>query len=87
MSLSQVFRVVVPPAGAAIVAAAAAWAVSRVLPSPWLSLLAGGAVGVLIYLALILPAVAKFLPPRLIPRWVPQRDRLIRTGMVVADDV
>ncbi len=80
ISMAEVIRVVAPPAGAAVVAAAAAWAVSQLPSSPWLALAAGGTVGVLVYACLVLPIVVRFVPPRFVPSWVPRWGRVEPAG-------
>lgn len=69
--LSRVAR----PAAVAVVAGAAAWFVSRLFQAPWLGLLAGGSVGVIIYFAGVGPLVVRLLPSRLVPAWLPRRWR------------
>jgi lipopolysaccharide exporter len=64
------------PTAAGAVAAAGAWVVSQAFATPWMSLLAGGAVGGVLYLAGVAPLAVRRLPPRLVPgrlasRWRP----------------
>ena len=73
--LGPLVRVLVRPAFAATAAGGAAWLTSQVFTAQWLSLLAGGLVGGLIYLASVGPLLLRRIPGRLVPGWLPARWR------------
>jgi PST family polysaccharide transporter len=63
------------PGLAAAAAGAGAWLISQVFTMPWLSLIAGGLVGGVIYLTAAGPIVVRYLPESFLPTWIPRRWR------------
>lgn len=63
-------RAAAPPIGAAVLAAAAVWASTQATESTWQSLIVGGSIGVLVYVALL----HRWLRSRLSSSW-PSQDK------------
>jgi PST family polysaccharide transporter len=72
-SVRQLLRVWVRPVCAAAVAGVGALLTAQVFSQEWLSLVAGGIVGILLYLAGVGPILVRRLPRRFVPRWLPSR--------------
>jgi PST family polysaccharide transporter len=66
VSFAALVRAAAPPIGAAVLAAAAVWACSRLSEAAWRTLVLGGSVGLLVYVGLL-------------ARWL--RARVSRTGL------
>lgn len=73
--LAPLLRTAGRPAAAAAVAALGAFFSSRAVEASWSSLIVGGLVGGVIYVAGAGPVVVQHLPARLVPAWLPSRWR------------
>ena len=78
--LGPLVRAVARPLLAAVLAGGAAWVVAQLLPNAVSSFLLGGLTGGVVYLLLAGPLLAKNLPDRFVPGWLPQRWRPVTTA-------
>lgn len=76
ISLAEFTRSVARPIAAAMAAGGVAWLVSRCFGPSWAALIAGGLAGGLTYLVVVAPVLARVLPHRFVPSWVPRRWRV-----------
>jgi O-antigen/teichoic acid export membrane protein len=72
---TQLLGACLRPGLAAAIAGAGAWLTSQAFTAPWLSLLSGGFVGGVIFLAVVGPVAVQRLPDRFVPAWLPPRFR------------
>lgn len=77
ISLVDLIRSTFRPLTGAVLAGAAAWFTSQLFVVSWLALVVSGLVGGVVYLAVVAPVLARVVPARFVPGWLPDRWRVV----------